>query len=261
MDFGAIIIGDEILLGRRQDKHFSRLIEALALRGLSLSWCEFLGDDPARITATLKRTLVTRDIVFCFGGIGATPDDLTRQCAAQAAGVPLLRHAQALAEIEAQYGAAAYPHRVLMADLPEGASLIPNPFNRIPGFSVRQHHFLPGFPELAWPMMDWVLDTLYSHLHHPAPRADESIIVKEALESELLELMNGCVARYPRVKLYSLPQYARAARDSSPGFAGNVSAPAGRLIELGVRGHPSEVADAMEFLKRGVSALGFEFQG
>lgn len=243
MNFGALIIGDEILLGRRQDKHFSRLIETLALRGLALSFCEYLGDDPARIVSTLKHTFASPDIVFCFGGIGATPDDHTRQCAAHAAEVPLKRHPEALAEIEARFGASAYPHRVLMADLPEGATLIPNPLNRIPAFSLWDHHFLPGFPELAWPMLDWVLDTRYPHLQHPAPRVDDAIIVRGATESDLLTLMNECVSRFREAKLYSLPQYITG----------------GRLIELGVRGPPAEVAAAIEFLKRGVAALGFDF--
>jgi len=241
MDFGALIIGDEILLGRRQDKHLSRVIEALNLRGLFLSWCRYLGDDPVRMVAALKDTLHGPDVVFCFGGIGATPDDYTRQCAARAADVPLVRHPEALAEIEARFGAAAYPNRVLMADLPQGAALIPNPVNRIPGFSLSDHHFLPGFPELAWPMLDWVLDTRYSHLHYSVSRADDAIIVREATESDLLELMNACLVRFPGLKLYSLPQYIAH----------------GRLIELGIRGEPSEVAAALEYLKRGVSVLGF----
>ena len=112
-EFGAIIIGDEILSGKRQDKHFSQIVEILNARGLSLSWCEYLGDDPERITASLKRSMAKnhdgkegcmRNIVFSFGGIGATPDDYTRQCAAVAAGVEIVRHPGAVAEIETQFG-------------------------------------------------------------------------------------------------------------------------------------------------------------
>ena len=107
--------------------------------------------------------------MFSFGGIGATPDDHTRQAAAAALGVPLERHPEAVAEIEARFGADAYPHRVLMAEFPAGASIIPNPFNRIAAFSVRDHHFLPGFPQMAWPMLDWVLATHYPDLVREAP--------------------------------------------------------------------------------------------
>src|SRR5205823_6527501 len=82
MAIGLIIIGDEILSGKRSDKHLPKVIELLAERGLQLAWAEVVGDDPVRITQTLRRTLAGPDIVFCSGGIGATPDDHTRQCAA-----------------------------------------------------------------------------------------------------------------------------------------------------------------------------------
>src|SRR6266705_2920972 len=172
MGIGAIIIGDEILRGKRDDQHFAKLIGILAVRGLKLDWCEYLGAEPGLITQTLQRTLRSGDIVFSFGGIGATPDDHTRQCAAAAAGVPLIRHPEAAAEIEARFGEAAYPKRILMADLPQGSRIIPNPYNRIPGFSIKDHHFLPGFPEMAWPMMEWVLETFYKHLVPAMPESE-----------------------------------------------------------------------------------------
>src|SRR5664279_5108565 len=100
MTFGLVIIGDEILSGKRIDQHFSKVVTLLSARGLSLAWAEYLGDDPARITATLRRTLASGDIVFSCGGIGATPDDHTRRCAAAALGVPLARHPQAVARIQ-----------------------------------------------------------------------------------------------------------------------------------------------------------------
>ena len=150
---GAYIIGDEILSGKRQDAHLRFIIQALKARGLQLSWANYLGDIPEQITSSLKASMVRSDIVFSFGGIGATPDDCTRQCAADAAGVPIERHAGAVAEIEAQYGESAYPKRVLMADFPQGAALIPNPVNRVAGFSLHQHYFVPGFPEMAHPMV------------------------------------------------------------------------------------------------------------
>ena len=100
MAFGIIIIGDEILSGKRNDKHLAKIIELLSERGLALSWAEYLGDDPERITATLQRTLNSGDIVFCCGGIGATPDDHTRQCAAAALNLPLSLHPEAKVKIQ-----------------------------------------------------------------------------------------------------------------------------------------------------------------
>ena len=242
--FGAIIIGDEILSGRRQDRHFSQIVKTLGQRGLELSWCQYLGDDPRFITATLRRTLATPDIVFSFGGIGATPDDHTRRCAAEAAGVELHRHPEALAEIVAQFGPAAYPKRVLMAELPQGSRIIPNPYNRVPGFSLNHHHFLPGFPEMAWPMLEWVLDGQYLHLQHHAQLSVQAILVHGARESLLLDLMNDCVARFPELKLFSLPHLAGE----------------NYQIELGVRGDAAQVPEAMQFLKLGVVALGFQWE-
>jgi molybdopterin-biosynthesis enzyme MoeA-like protein len=244
MAFGAIIIGDEILSGKRQDKHLAKVIETLQLRGLELSWAEYIGDEPDRIVATLKRTLVTDDIVFSFGGIGATPDDYTRQCAAAALGVPITRHAGAEAEIVARFGDAAFPKRVIMADFPHGADMIPNPFNRIAGFSVGTHYFLPGFPDMAWPMMEWVLDTHYIQLFHPAPRDEKIIVIENGNEGDLLDLMNQVVASYNKLKLSSLPQFVEGG---------------GRRLELSVRGDPLQVSEAMILIKQVVSAMNLKF--
>ena len=240
MLFGALIIGDEILSGKRQDKHMARLIAALKARGLQLAWCEYLGDDPALITRVLARTFAGEEAVFSFGGIGATPDDHTRACAAQAAGVALKLHPDAEAEIRARFGEGITPQRLMMGEFPEGAGIIPNPYNRIPGFALHRHYFLPGFPEMAWPMMEWVLDTHYRGLFDPCRIAEASIVVREAGESQLIALMNATLERYPQLKVFSLP---RLEPD--------------RHIELGARGNPSEVAGAIAAIQAGVDALGF----
>jgi len=242
--FGALIIGDEILSGKRQDKHFPKIIEILKARGMALGWSMYLPDEPAVITAVLSSTLARDDIVFCFGGIGATPDDHTRQCAAKAAGVELALHPDAKREIEARFGAEAYPKRIEMGVFPVGSRIVPNPYNRVPGFSYARHHFFPGFPEMAWPMMEWVLDHEYPHLHNQQPPVDVAIVVKDAGESQLIDLMNACIARYPGAKLFSLPSFT----------------PAGRRIELGVKGEAKLANEALAFLQKGVSALGFAWE-
>jgi molybdopterin-biosynthesis enzyme MoeA-like protein len=239
---GALIIGDEILSGKRQDKHFPRIVESLKARGLGLSWSMYLPDDPDIITQVLTSTLARADTVFSFGGIGATPDDHTRQCAAKAAGVALQLHPEAKREIEARFGAEINARRREMGVFPLGSRIIPNPFNRIPGFSFGKHHFLPGFPEMAWPMMEWVLDNEYAHLHRADPPVDVAIIVRGAGESQLIDLMNACIARYPALKLFSLPSV-------SPD----------RRIELGVKGEAKLAHEALVFLQTGVGALGFEW--
>ena len=85
-EFGLVIVGDEILSGKRQDKHMSKVIELLSSRGLSLSHVDYVGDDPLRLTHTLQRAFAAPGVVFSCGGIGATPDDHTRQSAAAALG-------------------------------------------------------------------------------------------------------------------------------------------------------------------------------
>ncbi|MEO8486699.1 MAG: molybdopterin-binding protein [Betaproteobacteria bacterium] len=242
---GVVIVGDEILSGKRQDRHLAHAIGTLGARGLAIDWARYVGDDRGCLTALFRETLGSGALVFSFGGIGATPDDHTRQAAAAALGVPLERHPEAVAEIEARFGADAYPHRVLMAEFPAGAAIVPNPFNRIAAFSVRDHHFLPGFPQMAWPMMDWVLDTRYPALRRDKP-VERAIAVYDAGESQLLPLMDENVARFPRVKLFSLPAFLPDG---------------GRRIELGVRGPREEADRALEHLVAGVRDAGFRFEG
>ncbi|MFA6041838.1 MAG: molybdopterin-binding protein [Methylophilus sp.] len=239
-NFGIYIIGDEILSGKRQDAHLSKVIALLSARGLQLSWANFLSDIPEQITSSIKASMARGDIVFSFGGIGATPDDYTRQCAADAAGVVIERHAGAVANIIAQYGDTAHPKRVLMADFPKGADLIPNPINRVAGFSINEHYFVPGFPEMGHPMVEWVLETYYQHLFHTQDYIEDSILVTEAGESDLIDLMNTMLAAYPMLKLFSLPRTNQR-----------------RTTEVGMKGETVHVQKAMTDLKAGVSALGY----
>ena len=202
--FGIMVIGDEILNGRRRDRHFEGIGGLLRGRGFGVAWLRILPDDPGYLTAELRRTMAEDIPVFCCGGIGATPDDHTRACAAQAAGVPLHRHPGAVAEIEARFGAEAYPQRIKMAELPQRSELIPNPVNRVPGFGLCRHYFLPGFPDMAHPMAAWVLDTHYRE--GGLAERQLSLRVRGVTESSLLDLMEALVERYPGAKLFSLPR-------------------------------------------------------
>ena len=244
--FGAYIIGDEILVGKRQDKHLSFLIEALAKRGLRLSWGLYLGDEPERLTAALRRSFASRDVVFSFGGIGATPDDHTRQCAAAALNLELKVHPEAEREIRARFGGEVTPQRLQMGEFPAGSSIIPNPVNRIPGFSLREHHFVPGFPQMAWPMVEWVLDTRYRERFDSQRWGEASILVYEAGESQLIAAMKAVEEAFSGVKVFSLPSIGN---DGS------------RIhVELGVRGEPAQVGPAMEKLRALVRDAGFPYK-
>jgi molybdopterin-biosynthesis enzyme MoeA-like protein len=244
--FGAFIIGDELLVGKRQDKHLPFLIEALAKRGLRLSWAHYLGDEPERLTAALRRSFDSQDVVFSFGGIGATPDDHTRQCAAAALGVSLQIHPDAEREIRARFGGEVTPQRLQMGEFPAGSSIIPNPVNRIPGFTVGHHHFVPGFPQMAWPMVEWVLDTKYRERFDSQKWKEQSILVYEAGESQLIFAMKDVEAGFQGIKVFSLPSMGQ---DGS------------RIhVELGVRGAPDQVGPAMEKLRRLVKDAGFPYK-
>ena len=245
MAIGAIIIGDEILSGKRQDKHFAKVIELLSARGMVLDWAQYLGDDRARLTETLRRSFASGDIVFSFGGIGVTPDDHTRQAAAAALGAGIALHPDAEREIRARFGEETTPQRLMLGEFPIGSEIIPNPYNRIPGFSVGNHYFFPGFPVMSWPMLEWVLKSRLAHLHHLVARDEKAIIVYEAAESALLDLMNRITRDYPKVTLFSLPSFG------GEGVR--------RHIELGVRGEPASVAKAMEEIRSEVTKRGLEW--
>ncbi len=253
--FHLIIVGDEILSGKRQDKHMVKVIEQLAARGLALEGAEYVGDDPARITAALKRAFESGNIVFSTGGIGATPDDHTRQCAARALGRELALHPQAeslirerMQDVAKEQGVSYEPdrpdniHRLNMGMFPIGAEIIPNPYNKIAGFSFGKVHFVPGFPVMAWPMMEWVLDTKYKHLHRAVALVEKSVIVMGAMEASLTPLMEQVEAAHPGIKVFSLPSV------DHPQY--------GRHIELGVKGQAAELDGAYAKLLSGLKSFG-----
>jgi len=254
-NFGLIIIGDEILSGKRQDKHLPKVIALLAARGLALAWARYVGDHRGHITAALRDAFAGGDIVFSCGGIGATPDDHTRQCAAAALGRPLALHPQAadlirerMRDVAAEQGTPYEPeradnvHRLNMGMFPEGAAIIANPYNKIPGFSVGDVHFVPGFPVMAHPMIESLLDGRYAALHGSQVQAERSVIVMGSMEATLTPLMESIEAGFPGIKVFSLPSV------DHPQW--------GRHIELGVKGAPSALAPAFDALLAGLRAAG-----
>lgn len=252
---GLIIIGDEILSGKRADKHLPKTIDLLKARGLALDYADYVGDSPERITATLRRAFASGDLVFSCGGIGATPDDHTRQCAAHALGLDLVLHPQAAAmirermqDVALEQGLVYEPdrpdnlHRLNMGLFPAGSGIIPNPYNKIAGFSCGSVYFVPGFPVMAWPMMEWVLDTHYTHLFQNAAWIEQSVIVFGAMEATLTPLMETIEADFVGIKVFSLPSV------DHPEY--------GRHIELGVKGRPELVIQAYPALLAGLRSFG-----
>jgi molybdopterin-biosynthesis enzyme MoeA-like protein len=229
------VVGDELLSGKRADQHLPRVIGLLAARGLALHRATFLPDDDGEIAAAIRTAVAGGELLLSCGGIGATPDDRTRQAAARAFGVALERHREAEALIVRQYGDQAQPHRVLMADFPAGAGLVPNPVNNVAGFFVGDCHFVPGFPEMAWPMLEWVLDRRYAHMHRADPPVEYRLrATGTAAEGDLLPLMEALLREFPGVALSSLP------------FRGDAQRP--RHIEFGVKGPAATAAPAFAWL-------------
>jgi molybdopterin-biosynthesis enzyme MoeA-like protein len=249
--FGLAVIGDEILSGKRQDAHFARVAELMAARGLRLSWAAYLGDNRKQLTEAFRRSLAAGEVVFSCGGIGNTPDDHTRQAVADALGVPLCLSPEAKAALHQRFveelKTTLTPERALLGTFPSGASIIPNPFNRVPGFMIREHYFVPGFPEMAYPMIEWALETFYSHCFHRRPCVKKAFFLsgKMAHESGLLDLMEQVVAQWPLLRLFSLPSFTKAGR---------------RHLELGVEGEAAEVDAAMDFIRQEVEKRGITWK-
>ena len=237
----AIIIGDEILSGKREDKHLRYLTQKLRKAGFALNKADFIPDDLDTIISTIRSKLSR--VVFCFGGIGATPDDCTREAAARAHDLIIERHLEATKCIEKQFGEDAYPKRILMADLPYQANLIPNSINNIPGFSINDHHFMPGFPEMSWPMLDWLLETYYRDNQLKIDIKDSSVWIDNVSESQLIDLMNQIISDNKDIKLYSLPKMDPK-----------------KTLELGIKGSSKNVDKAIKEIKSNLSHLNINWR-
>ncbi len=258
MAIGLVIIGDEIMSGKRSDQHFPNVVQLLKERGLSLDWARYLGDEPDRIVSVLKESFATSDIVFCCGGIGSTPDDHTRQCASIALGRPLELHPEAKISIceriaetandptRVDYASPDNQRRLKMGEFPVGAKIIPNPVNRIPGFSVGTHYFVPGFPQMAKAMISWALDTYHRPLFHQIDHAEKSVVVYGAVEAKMTPLMEQIEARFPSVKVFSLPHMGHTRLSN--------------YVELGVKGPPAELNAPFAVLMEGLDRIGAQYR-
>jgi molybdopterin-biosynthesis enzyme MoeA-like protein len=223
--FGLIIVGNEILDGRREDRHLAACRELLAQRSIALSYVLLMPDRSETLESQLRWAMGRREPFFCCGGIGATPDDRTRSCAATAAGVQLEPHAEGVAILKKRFGEKATPARLEMVRFPRGSTLVPNPINQVPGFHLGNGFFLPGFPEMARPMMAWVLDSFYEA---GGTTTACSLFVHGCAEADLAEMMRDFVASNPSASFSSLPQMTKN----------------GSVLELGLSGPRAAVETA-----------------
>ena len=208
MNFYAIIIGTEILNGRRQDKHFEFLRDTLANYGHTLFASFVIKDDATLIKRTFEMVLQDpNSVMFSFGGIGSTPDDLTREIASQVfCNAPTQRHPQFFQDIIERFDKEAYPHRIHMADLPPGATLLHNPVNNMSGFALQNRFFfVPGFPSMAHPMIKEVITRNFS-ITEPSYR---KTLIAHTSENTLISLMQQLPSS---IELSSLPLF----KDGTP---------------------------------------------
>ena len=255
--FNLIIIGDEILHGSRQDKHFAFFKSLLESHGLKLNQVQYLPDEPDLLVKQLRRSFSDGLPTFVTGGIGSTPDDHTRQAAAAALDLPVVRHPEAAKFIEGvtqkrgeSLDSPEHAQRLKMADFPEGAELVPNPFNNIAGFSIREHYFFPGFPVMAHPMAEWVLETYYADRFNQTERGSRSVYVFDQPESRITPIMEHLERTYAGVRSYSLPTVGRTDSD------GRYTPP---HIEFGIKaeGEACRLLDAAwEDALQGLQAIG-----
>jgi molybdopterin-biosynthesis enzyme MoeA-like protein len=203
MNFYSVIIGTELLNTRRVDKHFAFLNEELNKRGLTHFANFVIKDDKQLMEKTFQTVLADQNsVMFCFGGLGSTPDDLTRPIAAKIFTCKELQlHEEAKNRIVKQFGEEAYPHRINMAMLPQNAQLLDNVVNNVPGFYLQNRFFFtPGFPSMSWPMVLWALETFFK----PEQQPYSYTFWVDTSENDLIEMMQQCPSQ---VELSSLPRF------------------------------------------------------
>ncbi len=202
--FYSVIIGTELLNGRRVDKHFTFLNQLLRKNNFLHVGNFVIQDEAEQIKNCFNMILHDpQSVMFCFGGLGATPDDLTRALASEVfTAQPLVLHNEAKRLIEQQFGNEAYPHRITMAMLPPQAELLHNVVNNVPGFSLlNRFFFTPGFPSMAWPM---IIEAMERYFPDAQPKLYSSSFIVEAAENDLIDVMRAVPET---LHLSSLPRF------------------------------------------------------
>jgi molybdenum cofactor synthesis domain-containing protein len=198
-----LVIGDEILSGRTQDKNVAQVAAWLNDQGIRLAEVRVVPDVEARIADAVNALRATHDYLFTTGGIGPTHDDITVDSVAAALGVPVIVHPEARAILEDYYRdrpGGVNQARMRMARTPEGAELIPNSASRAPGVRVGNIYILAGVPHIAAAM----LEALTGTLEGGRPMVSVTIGARAA-ESEVAELLRVTEADHPGVAIGSYP--------------------------------------------------------
>ncbi len=157
-----LVIGDEILSGRTQDKNVAQVATWLNVQGIRLSEVRVVADDTAAIVEAVNTLRVRNDYLFTTGGIGPTHDDITVDAVAEAFGVGVEIHPEARAILERYYEprGGLNEARLRMARVPEGAELIPNRMSGAPGIQIGNVYLMAGVPSITAGMLDALTGTL-----------------------------------------------------------------------------------------------------
>jgi len=198
-----VVIGDEILSGRTQDKNVAQVAEWLNQHGIRLAEVRIVPDDITRIAATVNELRAAHDYLFTTGGIGPTHDDITVDAMAHAFGVPVVVHPAARKILEDYYRdrpGGLTEARLRMARVPEGAELILNPSSGAPGVKIGNVYILAGVPYIAASM----LEALTGKLEGGKPIVSVTVGAR-APESDVADLLRETEAANPGVAIGSYP--------------------------------------------------------
>ena len=199
---GLVVIGDEILSGRTQDKNVSQIAAWLNVQGIQLAEARVVGDRTGAIVEAVDALRTRYDYCFTTGGIGPTHDDITVDAIAELLGVPVVHHPDALAVLERYYATRGGMNeaRARMARVPQGAELIPNRVSGAPGIRVGNLFIMAGVPHITAGM----LDTLTGQLEGGRPVVSKSIGCWVA-ESEVADLLRSAEKAFEGVAIGSYP--------------------------------------------------------
>ncbi|HAM32375.1 MAG TPA: competence/damage-inducible protein A [Deltaproteobacteria bacterium] len=197
---GIVILGDEVLKGEIREANIAYMIPLLADWGAETSLCAILPDDIPVVVRHLRWYLEEVDLLLLTGGIGPTPDDITRDAVAEVAGVPLVVNPEAKAALESRpYKGANPSFRLLMAQVPQGATLIPNPLSPAPGFFIARMAVFPGVPRMLQAMFEWVRPMVSGR------RRSRVTLYAMAPESSYAGIMKDAMSAFPDVGIGSYP--------------------------------------------------------
>jgi molybdenum cofactor synthesis domain-containing protein len=197
-----IVIGDEILSGRTQDRNIAQVARWLNLQGIRLVEVRVVGDSTGAIVEAVRQLAARNDYLFTTGGIGPTHDDITVDAIAEALGVDVVIHPRARAMLEAYYGprGGLNEARLRMARVPEGATLIENRLSGAPGIRLGSLFLMAGVPHIAGEM----LESLSGQVEGGAPMVSRTIGCWTP-ESEVAELLSDTEASHPGTQIGSYP--------------------------------------------------------